>query len=125
MSTALKRRLERIEAAALPPPTKKIRMLAEPMAGASDEERTRYAQELAAAKVECDLVIVVSALAPLRPYEEGGCLIVGTVVEGQLAMLDAMPSTQGNSNALDDLLKDLPGTVMGTATNPPPARRSW
>lgn len=116
MTVQLAKRLKRAEAALLPPPTKKVRMLSEPQAGASDDDCTRYARELAAAKAECDLVIVVCALAPLRAYEENGCLMVPNEFEGQLAMLDAMPSEQGNRNALEDLLKDLPGTVMGTAS---------
>jgi len=125
MNAHLERRIERIEAALLPPPTKKLRMLFEPQAGASDEDRTRYANELAEAKAECDMVIVVCALQPLRAYQENGCLMVGTEFEGQLYALDAMPSEQGNRNALEDLLKDLPGNVMGTAQKTPPARRTW
>ena len=125
MTAHLAKRLKRAEAALLPPPTKRISMLFEPQAGATDDDRTRYARELAEAKADCDLVIVVCALAPLRPYEEAGCLMVGTEFEGQLAMLDAMPSEQGNRNALEDLLKDLPGNVMGTAQKVPPERRTW
>lgn len=125
MSTALKRRLARIEAAALPPPAKKIRILSEPPADASEEDRTRYARELAEAKAECDQVIIVSAGTQLRPFEENGCLIVGTEFEAQLAVLAGQRSERGNASRLQDLLEDLPGTVMGAAKNPPPDRRSW
>lgn len=115
MSTYLAKRIKRAEAAVLPPPAKRIAMLTEPLGGASEADRSKYASELAEAKAEGDLVIVLAALRPLRPYEENGCLMVGTEAEGQLAMLDAMPSEQGNQNALADLLASLNGNIMGVA----------
>jgi hypothetical protein len=106
MTVNIERRLAKLEAAIMPLPRKKVRMLAEPQADAADEEREQYARDLAQAEAECDVVIVLAALKSLWTYTEGK--VTYTDDEAKAAILAAvhLPSKRGNASLLHDALQD-------------------
>jgi len=121
MSAVLKRRLEKIEAVAMQPPAPKVRMLFEPLEGASEAEREQYARNLAEAKAKGEQVIIISPLKALeRKTHEDGCRIVGSEAEAALCAAALQPSTTGRRNALEDMLPQILGRVHGVVENPPP-----
>lgn len=105
MSTHLKRRLEIIEAKTMPMPPKVVRRLCEPQDDATDEDRERYAGELAQANAECDFVIILTALKPLPP-DDGKRIYAKDETNAQISMAAHMPSKRGNDSLLHDMLKD-------------------
>lgn len=105
--SSIERRLAKLELASMPPPEKKVRMLAEPLEGATDEDRERYARELAEAEAECDMVIILTDLKPLRPYEEGKRMYVGDKTTAQIQMAAHLPSERGHGSLLHDIVQDV------------------
>lgn len=110
MSTAIRNRVRRIEAAVLPPPPeppKVIKLLAEPPPGVTLEE------ELAALKKTCDMVIVLSALKgpPLKGVE-----YCDSEAEAQILAAAHQPSVEGRKSHLDDVLVRLSGNVFKPVT---------
>lgn len=81
-------------------------MLAEPQDGATDEDRKRYASELAEAEAECDMVIILTDLKPLPPYQEGKRMYVGDETTAQIQMAAHLPSKRGHGTLLHDLVQD-------------------
>jgi hypothetical protein len=127
MSTILRRRLERIEAAVMPQPEQAFAVLFEPGADATANDSQAHQDSLQAARASGARVVIVRTVnAPLRPIDECGCLIVGSELEAQLAVLAGKRSERNNKSRLADVLEDLPGTVMGTITaHLPPERKRW
>ena len=81
-------------------------MLAEPQDGATDEDRKRYASELAEAEAECDMVIILTDLKPLPPYQEGKRMYVGDETSAQIQMAAHLPSRRGHGSLLHDPVQD-------------------
>jgi hypothetical protein len=119
--TPIERRLAKLEAVSLPRPPKIVRQLCEPQEGATDEEREQYARELAQAKAECDFIIILTDLKPLRPYKEGKCTYVGDEATAQFQMAAHMPSKRGNGSLLHDAIEDAQkaGRVLQAKKQPP------
>lgn len=90
----------------MPIPPKVVRMLAEPQDDATDEDRERYARDLAQAEAECDMIIILSALKPLRPLKEGKRMYVGDETTAQFQMAANLPSKRGNDCLLADIVQD-------------------
>lgn len=81
-------------------------MLAEPQDGATDEDRKRYARELAEAEAECDMVIIITAMKPLPPYQEDKRMYVGDETTAKFHMAANLPSKRGHGSLLHGLVQD-------------------
>jgi hypothetical protein len=117
--TPIERRIARLEAATLPKPPKDIRLLCEPQDGATDEDRERYACELARAEAEADMTIIITALRPL-PLNEGNRVYAKDKTSAHFKAAMHMPSKRGNSCLLADIVQDAAkaGNVLRPVAQP-------
>jgi hypothetical protein len=121
MNTVIGKRIAKLEAALLPKQEVRVHVLLEPGPSADAETIATYLNQLAQAKRSDDRVIVVQFVGGTRLARENrdGVTYVRHGWEAQMHVLVGQPSEHGNFNRLDDLLKSLPGTVLGTVANPP------
>lgn len=106
MTSALHRRLARLEAA-LNPPFETVLCLDEPGESANDAAWSAFRKHLDEAKATTARVIVVrDAFSTWNKEfsEDYGVMVMGPI-EAACASLASKPSTEGNKSALDDLIK--------------------
>ncbi|MEF8735350.1 MAG: hypothetical protein V5B35_01680 [Candidatus Accumulibacter necessarius] len=112
--SALERRLHKLEEVLLPKPWQPVCMLTEPASDAPAEEWAEYRQQVEAAKARGDFVIVV---APMKPCEgrrtEKGVTYCAGEFEAFLLEASRLPSARGDDSLLVDVMKSLPGNVIG------------
>lgn len=113
----IERRLAKLELASMPPPKKVVRMLAEPLDGATEEARQAYARDLAKARAEADFIIILTALKPLPP-DESKLVYVENETTAWLNYFGNQPSERGNQSRLADILQDLNGNVVEVVKEP-------
>lgn len=95
-------------------------MLFEPQDGATDDDRKRYARELAEADAEADMTIIVSALQPARPAKEEKRVYVKVETTAHFQAAMHLPSKRGNGCLLEDAVQDAAtaGNVIRPAKQP-------
>jgi hypothetical protein len=112
--SVLQRRLARMEDVLLPKPRPPICMLSEPASNAPAETWAEYRRQVDEAKARGDFVIVV---VPMKPCEgrrtDKGVTYCASEFEAQLAAASMLPSILGNQSLLSDMVKSLPGNVIG------------
>ena len=110
----LQRRLTRLENVLLPKPQRRVSMFCEPADDAPGEDWAAYEAQVDEAKARGDFVILLVPMKQTdRPRSKKGVTYCGSQFEAQLAAASMHPSKLGNKSALDDVLKSLPGNVIG------------
>ena len=114
MSTALERRMAKLEEVLLPKPRPPICMFYEPASDAPAEKWAEYRRQVDEAKARGDFLIL---LVPMKPAEslrtEKGVTYCGTELDALALKASMLPSKLGNKSALDDVMKRLSGNVFG------------
>lgn len=116
MSTILKRRIDRIEAAIMPPAIPRVVIILKPGFDAPAEEHAAYEGKLQQAFANGQRVVVLPMKKTEARDERPGVEYVDSEFEAQLIKADSLPSEQGRSNQLADVLADLSGNVIGVAS---------
>jgi len=79
---------------------------------ATEAEQKRFAVELKNAKARYDLVIVLQPVKPKHHIHRPGIEFVNNELEADLAVATNLPSEQGLTNRLADVLDGLSGNVF-------------
>ncbi|MEF8719286.1 MAG: hypothetical protein V5B44_16800 [Candidatus Accumulibacter necessarius] len=113
--SALERRLAQLEEVLLPKPWQPVCMLTEPASDALTEEWAEYRQQVEAAKARGDFVIVVAPVKHVRRRRTTtkGVTYCASEFEARLVEASMLPSERGNDSLLVDVMKSLPGNVIG------------
>lgn len=120
MNTAIGRRITKLEDELSPKKLPKIRLLWEPVPGADADKWAAHNADLEDARRMGEQAIVIrGCYKPVRENRPGR-RYVNSQWEADIAILASQPSEHGNKNALQDMLKSLPGTVLGVVANPRP-----
>lgn len=122
MSTLLKRRLEKIEAAVMPKPLVDVVILIDPGADASAEDRGAFEHGIESAIANRQRVVVVLRKKTDAQIERNGVEYADTETEAQMIALAIQPSAQGRADKLADVLADLSGNVLGVSNHKEPQR---
>jgi hypothetical protein len=123
MATALRNRIEKLEAKIAPRRANQgIVTLFAPKPDAPADEWSRHRAEVEQARRQNELVIVVSFVHPSRTQGAPGVVYVPNEFEARLESLSATPSQHGNGSALDDALQALSGNIIGPIAGASPER---
>ena len=115
MNIAIEKRIAKLEAELLPKEMPKLRILFEPGTDADADKWAAYNADLEDARRMREQVIVVCACYKPNRQPRPGMRYVEKEWQAQLAMLASKPSECGNKDRLCDLIKSLPGNVLGVA----------
>lgn len=126
MSTALKNRLDRIEAVVMPKPEQKVCVLMAPQPGASPDVVAAYEKKLAEANASGHKVLVIRLVPLTKKCESGtfGSEVIDGIeyftnsTEAALRAASLTPSAMRNKDALADILQGLSGKVIGPVKGP-------
>ena len=112
--SALQRRLAKLEDVLLPKPRPAVCMLSEPASDAPAEAWAEYRRQVDEATARGDFLILLVPMKPTdRPRTEKGVTYCGSEFEAQLAAASMLPSRLGNESLLGDVMRSLPGNVIG------------
>lgn len=120
MSIAIEKRITKIEDELSPKKLPKLRILYEPTPDADADKWATHNADLEEARCMGEPAIVICGCRKPNHENRPGRRWVNHQWEADAAILASQPSEHGNKNALEDLLKSLPGTVLGPVANPPP-----
>lgn len=101
-------------------PAPKVKVLTKPSPDAGADAQVAFDKDLAAAQRYHDRVFIVTGQPERDRDREAKVQYFQNRWQASMAVLAGQPSEHGNKSALDDLLKSLPGTVLGSVANPPP-----
>lgn len=119
MSSALHRRLARLEAALMPAPEQGFTVLIEPDLEARGAEWQAHRQAIDAAWLRGDRVGVVRSPDSVdHDQPEVGIEYFETEFHAWLAVLAGQKSQKGNANRLADVLASLNSNVLGVVADP-------
>ena len=97
MTTALKRRMAKLEDLLLPKPRQPVCMLAEPASDAPVEEWTEYRRQVDEAEARGDFLILLVPMKPAEnPRTEKGRTYCGTELDALALKASMLPSKFGN-----------------------------
>lgn len=113
MSATIRRKLAALERAVTPEPAQSMLVLAEPGPEATDEDRRRYQEQIAAGRAAGSLVILICPLGPRRREHEGrGCKIVGSEAEAAMLIAANQRGEEPGQSRLREILDQRAGVIL-------------
>lgn len=103
-----------------PKPEPTVKVLTKPSPDAGVEAQAAFNADLAEAQRAHDRVFVVTGQQERDRDREATVQYFQHEWQATMAVLAGQRSESGNANRLADVLKSLPGNVLGVVANPPP-----
>lgn len=117
MSTAIEKRIAKLEGDLLPKKLPKLRLLYRPLRDADADSWAAHEADLEDARSKGEMAIVVCAKYASDRKPLPGVRFVNSELEGHVEILASQPSERGNKSRWDDVFEDLPGNVLGVSKN--------